>query len=101
MSPPGVVAEPGSGCGSWHTEANSLDKAINAAHLRLADQGIQMSPRKVSRLIRAYLRADTAQQRRRPDADPELARVIAYLDITGETAAFNVDREQARPIGAA
>ena len=33
MSPRDVVAETRSGCGSWHTEANSLDKAINAAHL--------------------------------------------------------------------
>jgi hypothetical protein len=67
---------------------------INAAHLRLADQGIQMSPRKVSRLIRAYLRAETAQQQRRALADPELARVIPYLDSTGETAVNNVRREQ-------
>jgi hypothetical protein len=43
----------------------------------------------------------SAEQRRQALCDPDTARVISYLDPTGETAVNNVRREQERPIGAA
>jgi hypothetical protein len=98
--------------GTTSAEANSqTQQAISAAHVILANVGIRMSPSKVSRLVRQFearvmrngwtffeFLGNAAQlsedQRRRALCDPELARVISYLDTTGETAARNVDRQR-------
>lgn len=85
------------------------DHLIRVAHVVLDNVGHAMSPSKVSRLVRRfeyqvagngwsffdYLAnsiALDAEQRRRALADPEVARVIAYADTTGETAVRNVMR---------
>jgi hypothetical protein len=103
MAPPGLTATRTTG---GDTSAETL---IKHAHKLLCACGIQMSPSKVSRLVREYRhRVErngfpfeaflvnsvqlTAQQRRQPLANPDIARVIAYADPTGETAVNNVMR---------
>lgn len=80
-----------------------------AAHLILNNCGIQMAPRRVLRLVQTFkARVEqngfsffdflansvclTAEERRTALADPEISRVIAYSDPTGETAIRNVMR---------
>ena len=107
MSPPGRTATPTTG------GSTSAETLIKHAHRLLANCGIQMSPSKVSRLVRTFKhRVEgngfpfeaflvnsvelTAQQRRQALADPDIARVIAYADPTGETAVNNVLGRPAR-----
>jgi hypothetical protein len=73
--------------------------------------GFQVGPNKIARLCATFTQrverngftffdflANSvqldAQQRRQALANPAVQRVIAYADITGETAARNVDRER-------
>jgi hypothetical protein len=112
MSPPAASAATRPSGGSKSAEANSqTEQAIRAAHVVLGGCGVEMSPSKVSRLIRQFearvLRNGwtffeffanavqlSAEQRRRALCNPEVARVISYLDPTGETACRNVMRQQ-------
>jgi hypothetical protein len=87
--------------------STSAETLINHAHKLLHACDIQMSRAKVSRLVREYQRLVerngysfeaflvnsvqlTAQQRRRALANPDMARVIAYADPTGEKAVNNI-----------
>ncbi|MBN9375045.1 MAG: hypothetical protein J0I40_06585 [Cellulomonas sp.] len=63
------------------------DRLTAAAHQLLDAAGIAASPSRVRRLVAHHQRAGTPL---------DLARVIAYLDPTGETAARHVDRERGR-----
>ncbi|WP_237112610.1 hypothetical protein [Mycobacteroides abscessus] len=82
---------------------------VQIAHATLAECGIEMSPSKVSRLVRRFsARVErngwgffeffsnavllSAAQRRAVLANPDVARAIAYRDPTGETAVNNVLR---------
>lgn len=80
-----------------------------AAHTVLANVGCAMGARKVNHLIQTFearvqgngfaffdflansMRLD-AETRRRALANPDVQRVIAYADPTGETAVANVMR---------
>ncbi|MCV7176766.1 hypothetical protein [Mycolicibacterium sphagni] len=105
MSPPAVQLQTATG-GSTSTET-----LIKHAHKLLTNCGICMSPAKVSRLVREFKhRVErngfpfeaflvnsvdmTNQQRLNALADPEIARVISYLDPTGELAVMKVLRAQ-------
>lgn len=107
MSPPGLTATLASG---GTTSAETLTRH---AHRLLANCGMQMSPSKVSRLVRTFKQRVegngfpfeaflvnsvqlTAEVRRRALADPDIARFIAYADPTGETAVGNVMRRRRR-----
>ena len=112
MSPPGLMANPQASGGSTGTEAKSqVELAIRAAHKALNDCGVQISPRKVNRIVRKFaVRAKRdgwtfhqflsgeanlqPEQRRRLLASQEFARCIAYLDPVGDRAARDVDREK-------
>lgn len=109
MRPAAVQPHTGSG-GSISAEATSqTEQAIRVTHTILANCGIAMSPSKVSRLVRQFQARVAAngwtfldflankvtlsiEQYRRILADPGMARVISYLDPTGETAVNNVLR---------
>jgi hypothetical protein len=100
-NPPGLTA-------TQATERTiSAETLIKHAHKLLNDSGIPMSPSKVSRLVRTYQRRVehngfpfeafllnsvqlTAEQRLRALANPDIARVIAYADPTGELALNNI-----------
>jgi hypothetical protein len=103
MSPPGLMATATSG------GSTSAETLYSHAQKLLANCGINMSPSKVSRLVREYRnRVEsngfsfeaillntvqlTAQQRRQALANPDIARAISYSDPTGETAVNNVLR---------
>lgn len=87
----------------------SAETLIRHAHKLLRNCGVQMSPSKVSRLVRDFKRRVeqngfpfeaflvnavqvTAEQRRALLADPAIARVISYADPTGERAVSNAMR---------
>jgi hypothetical protein len=109
MSPPAAqaVARP---TGSWNSgPGQTRDALINTAHLILANVGYAMSPTKVQRLVSTFERrvhgngfsffefvansvALSADQRRAELLNPDIARVIAYADPTGETAVNNAMR---------
>jgi hypothetical protein len=91
---------------------------IKHAQKLLANCGIQMSPSKVTRLVRTFkhrVEANgypfeaflinsvqlTAEQRRQTLANPEIARVIAYADPTGELAVNRVIRRRGSTFGGA
>jgi hypothetical protein len=107
MSPPGLTATLKTSGGDMSAEA-----LIKHAQKLLCSSGIEMSPSKVSRLVREFRhRVEiegfsfgafllntvqmTAEQRRRALANPEIARVISYADPTGERAVNNVLRDSA------
>ncbi len=109
MAPPGPMADLQTG-GS--TRAGSqIEMTIRAAHTALANCGVQMSPRKVNRIVRRFERNAKAngltfhqfltdeanlspEQRRRIVGNPDLARVFDYRDDpTGEMAVNNVLRQ--------
>jgi hypothetical protein len=107
VGPPAALLQPVTG---GNTSAETL---IKHAHKLLADCGITMSPSKVSRLVREFQNRVaqngfafeaflvnsvqlTSEQRRRALANPDIARVIAYADPTGETAVNNILRERTR-----
>ena len=104
MSPPTAQMRPTTTGGS--TSAETL---IKHAHKLLGNCGISMSPSKVSRLVREFKhRVEgngfsfeaflvnsvdlTNEQRVKALANPEVARVIAYADPTGELAVQRVMR---------
>lgn len=92
--------------------SRSAEALVRRAHKLLGDAGMTMSPSRVSRLVRQYNRRCaangfsfeaflansvvelTAEQRRRVMANPDIARVVSYLDPTGEQAAANVQRQR-------
>lgn len=91
----------------------SVEGRIRAARVVLDNCGHRMSQSKLSRLIRTYTaRVEAngfsffdylanaivldAQERRRLLDNPDVARVIAYSDPTGETAVSRVMRERGR-----
>lgn len=91
----------------------TADELVRHAHALLANCGVTMGASKVSRLVREFrARVEqngfsfeefivnsvqlTAEQRRRALSDPQIARVIAYADPTGETAVNRVVRETRR-----
>lgn len=100
--------------------SSSAEILIKAAHAVLDRAGVHMSPSRVSRTVRQYRHQVepnglpflhylatafglSERQRRGVLADPELARVIAYADPTGETAVNNVlrDKKKAAPVSPA
>lgn len=103
LSRPAAKLHPASG------GSTSAENLVNHAHQLLANCGVEMSPSKVSRLVREYKRRVetngfpfeaflvnsvqlTAEQRRRALANPDIARAIGYADPTGEAAVNNVMR---------
>jgi trimethylamine:corrinoid methyltransferase-like protein len=105
--PPGIARTSALGCSTGSEDR--IDKVIRAAHKALAESGVSMSPRKVSKIVRRfgmnarksgvsfheYLSAEanlSPAQRRYLAANPDLQIVIAYADPTGETAVNNVMR---------
>ncbi len=107
-----VTAYQASG-GTKSTEAKrQTEDMIRAAHLVADNCGLSVSPSKVSKLVRIFqwqVEAHgvpffdyfanavqlTAAQRYRAMSNPDVARVIAYADPTGETAVKNVMKERA------
>jgi hypothetical protein len=106
MSPPAAVRETSGG-------ATSAEELIRHAQKLLGNCGIEMSPSKVSRMVRTFkYRVErngfpfeaflvnsvelSAQQRRQALANPEIALVISYCDPTGETAVNRVLRSRAQ-----
>lgn len=88
-----------------------IQAAINAVHAILANHGITMPPCKVNKLVREFCARATAggwvfvdylservtlsaDQRRQLLCDPDLERVTAYLDPTGQTATRRVMRKR-------
>ena len=107
MPPPGQQAAIPAG-GSTRT-GSQIELAIRAAHRALATLGVQVSPRKVNRIVRRFATNAKANgltfhqflgeeanltpvQRRQILGDSDLARAIAYMDPTGDTAVRNVMR---------
>jgi hypothetical protein len=92
------------------TEANT-QTLCRHAHVIAAAAGIDIGPSKVSKLVRRYEAQVshngwafwdyvanclllTAEQRAQVVVDPEVSRVISYLDNTGEEAVRHVMRER-------
>lgn len=112
MSPPGLTATLQPPGGSTPTRAGShIELAIRAAHKALIDSGVEISPRKVNRIVRAFAsRAKrtgvtfheylseaanlTDAQRRNLAANPDYASSLAYLDPVGEAATNRVMRKR-------
>jgi hypothetical protein len=86
--------------------ATQLNLVIAAAHKALCSLEFEVSPSKINHLVRRFSKALvrsrmtfheflSAQANGRVRiADPDLVRVIAYLDTTGETAVNHVMRER-------
>jgi len=73
--------------GTTNAEATT-EKQIRLAHEMLAGAGFDLSPAKVSRLIRQY-------RRNRASVDPEISRIFRYWDDpTGEDATRHVMRQR-------
>lgn len=107
MSPPGLLADIRSG----GTTSPSKTELMKAARLILDNCGIAFSQNKITRLVLTFLsRAPHAsghafflylvsavqlsvEQQRTALANPDIARVIAYADPTGEAAVNNVLKE--------
>lgn len=108
MSPPGgavATAVPAGSCRS----GKDRDRLIVAAQTVLMNCGVAMGPRRVNRMVQQFearverngfaffdflansVQLD-AETRRRALANPDVQRVIAYADPTGETAVNNVMR---------
>lgn len=112
MSPPDLRAATcppgGTTTGRTALTGHQLGVVLRAAHQALADGGSAVvTPSKVSRsarrfghlLHRAQLTFDefvslSPQRQRAALDDPELLRLVAYLDPTGETAVDNVKKER-------
>ncbi len=108
MGPPGLTATPRAGGTTTRDNAltgSQIQLVLRAAHAALAASGIDVGPSKVTKVVRRFSHAlkrsgltfhefltDQANHRRLILIDPELARVIAYADPTGETAVRNVIR---------
>lgn len=110
MSPPGLMAATGFG----GSTAPRKSEFISAARLILDNCGIAFGTRKVIRLVDKFIeRAPnatghafflyltnavqlSADQQRTALANPDVARVIAYSDPTGEAAVNNVMRRARR-----
>lgn len=90
-----------------HHEAPSIETLIRHAHDALAAAHVSVSPAKVSRLCRQYVRTVAphgiaftswfvsqvaAHGAAREVLSADLYKRIAYRDETGETAASNVDK---------
>jgi hypothetical protein len=92
-------------------EQSQTETLCRHAHIIAAAAGISLSRPKVSRLVRRYEAQVshngwafwdyvanclllTAEQRAQVVVDPELSRVISYLDNTGEDAVRHVMRER-------
>ena len=90
-----------------HHEAPSVETLIRHAHDALAAAHVSVSPAKVSRLCRQYVRTVAphgiaftswfvsqvaAHGAARETLTADLYRRISYRDETGETAARNVDK---------
>jgi hypothetical protein len=112
MGPPGLMATPRSGGTTTRSNAltgSQIELVTRAAHKALSVSGIEIGPSKVARIVRRFAKtlarsrltfheflADAANRRRLLLRDPDLARVVAYLDPVGETAVNNVLRERVR-----
>jgi hypothetical protein len=107
MGPPGLLAAPRSG----GTTSPSKSELISATRLILDNCGIAFSQNKIARLVLTFQRRAphgsghafflylanavqlSADQQHAVLLNPDIARVIAYADPTGETAVNNVLRE--------
>jgi len=104
-APPGVViahpVQPGGNTGA------GTEDLIRSAHLIFANCGIDIGARRVNRLVQQFkVRVERngfaffdflansvqldAERRRTALSDPDVLRVIAYSDPTGEAAVRNV-----------
>jgi len=87
------------------------EQLVRHACVIISASGLSVSPRKVIRLVRQYEHSVqrngwafwdyvanclllTAEQRAQVVVDPEVSRVISYLDNTGEDAVRHVMRER-------
>lgn len=107
MAPPGVTAHTSTTRGN---DFSGIEDLKVAARTILWNCGIDFGPNRINKLcVRFADRVSsngyeffdflanqvelTADQRRQALADPDVQRVIAYSDPTGETAVNNVMRE--------
>lgn len=83
-----------------------------AAHKALTDCDVEIGPYKVNKIVRRFAKAlvrsrmtfhefltDVTSQRRLKMSDPDLARVVSYIDRTGEWATWNADHPDLPPRG--
>lgn len=94
-----------------NTSAEDIGRLIADAGVILTNSGVSMSRSKLSRLVRSFRArvegsgweffdfitnsvALSEERRRAAMANPEVQRVIAYSDPTGETAVDNVLRDR-------
>lgn len=112
MSPPGLMAAAARPVGSWNSgPGRDRDRLIADAHLILTNVGVAVSPSKVRRLVIAFEQrverngfsffeflansvALSVEERRSALLNPEIARVIAYADPTGDAAVNHVQRQR-------
>ena len=107
MNAPAVPRPPGGTTKGNALTGRQIELLIAATHVALKAADIEVGPSRVARIVHRFKNAlarsamtfhefltDETSQRRLKLRDPELARVIAYMDETGETAARNVDRER-------
>lgn len=86
---------------------SQLNLVISAAHTALTGCDEEISPSRVAKVVRRFgvalkrsrltfheFLSDSANQIRYVGGDPELTRVIAYLDRTGENAVNRVMRQR-------
>lgn len=94
--------------------AGSKAALVVAARLILTNCGVEMSPRRLHRIVQTYKEAGIerrgfgfldyfanvlmldAETRHRLQADPAIARAISYADPTGEQAVANVMNHPSR-----
>lgn len=106
MSPTGLMASPRSGVST----SPSMDELKSLARLVCTNIGVDFGANRINRLVTQFVRtmpnaggrtfilylANAVQmsedQKRRVLSDPDIARVIAYADPTGEAAVNNVIR---------
>lgn len=111
-APPGAtpgILPGGTTTGRQALTGSQMELMLRAAHHALAAADVVIGPSKVARIVRRFGVAVsrrgqtfhefltneanlTPSQQRRVFANPDLARCIAYLDPTGETAVNNVMR---------
>jgi hypothetical protein len=97
----------GSTTGRVALTGHQLTLVTKAAHTALTECDVEIGPCKVNKIVRRFAKmlvrhrltfheflSDSANSMRFAGGDPELAKVIAYLDRTGEDAVNHVMRER-------
>lgn len=108
-SPPTRNRDNGTGGTTSAAATSQTQRLLSDAHLIMANCGVEMTPSKVSRIVRQFEHQAerngftffdflankielTEQQHRQALANSDIARVISYADPTGETAVANLVR---------